>query len=201
MKVQIATTCLKAAYRLGGLILFLGIISCSTTTPLNGEKLDPLTGVTVTYASTPLVLYRENAATAAFARSYVNVGPIQVNRSGTYRYYLWVGIWNTMQVADQAEHRDGFESIVIFADGEPLSLEIAGWTPEAIGVSEPTYVKPVASAVDAYYQVTADQIRLLAEARDIRLQSSGRPDKEFIPWDAQKSARDSLEEFMLVALL
>jgi hypothetical protein len=177
------------------------LVGCSATTPINGEKLDPLTGVTVTYVGTPLVLYRENAATAAFARNYVNLGPIQVNRSGSYRYYLWLGIWNTMQRPDLSGHRDGFESIVIFADGEPLALESAGWTPGAIGISEPVYLKPVASAADAYYQVTADQIRLIAEASDIRLQSSGPRAKEFSLWDAQTSAKESLAKFMLAALL
>lgn len=50
--------------------------------------------------------------------------------------------------------RDGFETIVIFADGEPLPLEVAGWTVAAIGASEPVNLKPVASAADAYYYVS-----------------------------------------------
>jgi hypothetical protein len=136
-------------------MLMLSLLSgCSTTAPTNVEKLDPLTGVTVTHVNTPLVLYRDSAATAAYARNFVNLAPIQVNRSGIHRYYLWVGIWNTMQVADFSGHRDGFDSIIIFADGEPLILEVSGWTPDAIGVSEPVYIKPVASTADAYYQVT-----------------------------------------------
>ncbi len=196
-----AITYIKSASRLGGLLLLIGLTGCGTSAPISGEKLDPLTGVTVTFVKPPLILYRDNSSKAAYARNYVNMGPIQVNRSGIYRYYLWVGIWNTMQVADMTEHRDGFESILIFADGEPLSLQLAGWTPEAIGVSEPTYLKPVASAADAYYQVTADQIRLIAEASDIRLQSGGRLAKEFKLWDAQKSAKDSLTEFLLLATL
>jgi hypothetical protein len=164
------------------------------------EKLDRTTGVTVTFVNTPLVLYRENPALAAYARSYAHVGPIQINRSGTYRYYLWVGSWATMQRSDILEHRDGFESIVIFADGEPLSLELSGWTPDAIGTSEPAYLKPVASSTDAYYQVTVDQIRLIAGATDIRLQTSGSFPREFGLWDEQRSAKDGLAEFLLLAL-
>jgi len=101
-----------------------------------------------------------------------------------------------MQTADLSEHRDGFESIILFADGEALLLELSGWTPEAIGTSEPVYLKPVASAADAYYRVTADQIRLIAESRDIRLRTTGSSPKDFELWDDQKSARNDLTEFL-----
>jgi hypothetical protein len=172
------------------------LVGCASSAPTVSEKLDLVTGVTVTFANTPLVLYRETPAQAAYARNYVDLGPIQVNRGGFYRYYLWLGIWSTMQTADLSGQRDGFESIIIFADGEPLTLDIAGWTPESIGASEPTYLKPVASAADAYYEVTIDQIRLIATARDIRIRVTGSSPREFELWDEQKSARASLAEFM-----
>jgi len=92
--------------------------------------------------------------------------------------------------------RNGFESIVIFADGEPLPLEIAGWTAAAIGASEPVYLKPVASAADAYYEVTFDQLRLIAEAKDVRLHSAGPRTESYEPWDDQRSARAGLIEFL-----
>ena len=163
----------QSACRGAAIFFLLGLISCGTSPSISNEKLDPLTGVTVTFVEAPLILYRENWAKAAYARNLVNMGPIQVNRAGNRRYYLWVGIWSTMRVAEISEHRNAFESILIFADGEPLSLNVNGWTPDSIGLSEPAYIKPVASAVDAYYEVTADQIRLIAEATDLRLQSSG----------------------------
>ena len=181
---------------LAGLIVSMTVLGCASTSPTISDKLDPLTGVTVTFSKTPLVMYRENPSQAAYARNYVHLGPIQVNRSGSYHYYLWIGIWNTMQAADLSKHRDGFESVVLFADGEPLLLELSGWTPAAIGTSEPVYLKPVASSADAYYQVTADQIRLIAESREIRLRTTGSSPKEFELWDDQKSARSDLTEFL-----
>ena len=182
--------------QLTGLIVAMTVVGCASTSPTINDNLDPLTGVTVTFSRTPLVMYRENPSQAAYARNYVHLGPIQVNRSGSYQYYLWIGIWNTMQTADLSEHRDGFESIVLFADGEPLLLELSGWTQEAIGTSERVYLKPVASSADAYYQVTADQIRLIAQSRDIRLRTTGSSPKDFELWDDQKSARNDLTEFL-----
>jgi len=178
------------------LILLLLSVACATNESTLVETLDENTGVTVTTSHTPMVFSRETPGYGARARNYVNMGVIEVNRIGAYEYYLWLGIWNTDQVASVGERRDGFESIVIFADGEPLSLELIGWTPDAIGTSEPAYLKPVAQSVDAYYLVTLDQIRMIADAADIRLRATGILPKEFLPWDEQRAARTDLQMFL-----
>lgn len=172
------------------------IAGCASTLPIVREKLDPLTGVTVTFSNTPLIMYRDDSGRAAFARNYIHMGPVQVNRSGSYQYYLWLGAWNTMQSVGPTDHRESLESIVLFVDGEPMSLDLVGWTPEAIGVSEPVYLKPVASSVDAYYRVTADQIRLIAQSTDLTLRTSGANSREFSPWDNQQLARSELLDFL-----
>lgn len=171
-------------------------VACASNASLVGEWLDPETGMTVNFAETPLVLYRDNPGRAAYARNFVNIAPLRINRSGTYRYYLWLGIWHTIAPDDTAGHRDGFESIAVFADGEPLLLEISGWTPDTLGISAPVYTKPVASAVDAYYEVTSDQIRLIAAADEIRLRTTGAISRSYETWDSQTSARHSLERFV-----
>jgi hypothetical protein len=172
------------------------LCGCSSSTAFVADKFDPVTAVTITYSPTPMVFYRDESGRAAYARDYVHMGPVEVNRSGSFRYYIWLGIWNTMQDATTANSRDGFESVVIFADGEPLPLEISGWTPAAIGASEPVYVKPVASAADAYYEITVDQLRIIAEAKDIRLQSIGPQRRFYEPWDDLAGAKASLTEFL-----
>ncbi len=172
------------------------LVGCSSSVGLVRTKLDPVTAVTITYSQFPMVYYREVSGRAAFARDYVYMAPLEVNRSGNYRYYLWLGIWNTMGDAPLGSSRDGFESIVLFADGEPLPLEIAGWTAVAIGASEPIYLKPVASTTDAYYEVTLDQLRYISEAKDLRLRSTGPRPFSFEPWDNQNSGRTSLSEFV-----
>ena len=174
---------------------------CVSTTTLVEEKLDLGTGVTVTHTTAPIVLDRDNSAYAAHARDYVYLGPVEINRMGEYSYYLWLGIWSTISDADRSYQRDGFESITLYADGEPLQLELLGWTLESIGVSEPVYVKPVASAADAYYRVTMDQIRLLANAQEIELHAGTAPVRVYLMWDRQGSAHASLREFLDRGLL
>ncbi len=169
---------------------------CVSTTTLVEERLDLGTGVTVTHATAPIMLYRDNSAYAAHARDYVYLGPVEINRMGEYSYYLWFGIWSTISDADRSYRRDGFESITVYVDGEPLQLELVGWTLESIGVSEPVYIKPVASAADAYYRVTIDQIRLIANARDIEVHTGTSPARVYLMWDRQGSAHAALREFL-----
>jgi hypothetical protein len=178
------------------IIMALPAAGCVSTSVLVEEKLDMGTGVTVTHATAPIVLYRDNSAYAAHARDYVYLGPVEINQMGSYSYYLWLGIWSTVSDAERSYERDGFESITLFVDGEPLQLELVGWTLESIGVSEPVYVKPVASAADAYYRVTIDQIRLIANAREIELHAGTTPVKVYLMWDRQGSAHASMREFV-----
>lgn len=172
------------------------LAGCASSSPTVGEKLDPVTSATMTFSSTPLILYRDDPARAANAKNFVSLGPLEVNRSGQYQYFLWLGIWNTNQTVSVDARRAGFDSIVIFADGEPLQLELSGWTPESIGASEHVYPKPVASALDAYYQLTADQIRLIVQARDVQLLSTGFSPRTFEPWDDQAAARASFQQLL-----
>jgi len=177
-------------------MFLLTLVACGNQQGIIDNKLDPVTAVTITYSRTPMVFYRDDSGKAAFARNYLHLGPLEVNRMGSYHYYLWLGIWNNMQNAVAGEARDGFESIVIYADGEPLALELSGWTPAAIGATEAVYVRPVASAADAYYEVTVDHLRLIAASKNVRIQATGADARSYELWDEQKAAKQSLVEFL-----
>lgn len=179
------------------LLAALAILSaCAGSGPLVTDQLDPLTGVTVTRAVKPLVLYRDRSAQSAFGRDYVYLGPLEINNMGERRYYFWFGIWSTSDSVDRSTILDQFESIVIYADGEPLSLQLAGTTLGSIGVSEPVYVKPTASATDAFYAVTIDQIRVVAESRDLELRVGNFKPVQYIPWDTAESGTVGFREFV-----
>jgi hypothetical protein len=178
-------------------LLLAGLATaCGSSTPLLEESLDYGTGITFTRATAPIVLYHDNSGHAAYARDYVYVGPIEVNRMGSYSYYLWLGIWSTLDDASRWTQRDGFESVVLYADGEPLQLEVAGWSADTIGASRPVFVRPVASAADAYYTVTVDQIRMIAEARDLVLQTSSAPMKQYHRWREEDAGAVAMRQFV-----
>ena len=194
--MRISESSLTCRSSVPGLTLLFVVSSCGISAPLIQDTLDPVTGVTITHARVPLVFYRDSSSRAAHARDFINMGPIQVNRMGQHRYFLWLGVWNTMQDRHLPEMLDGFESIIVFADGEPLPLTVAGWTPDAIGASESAYVKPTASSAEAYYEVTIDQLRVIAESNDIRIRTTALLPASYEPWDDQRSARISLNAFI-----
>jgi len=177
-------------------VVALLLAACAGGNAYTAHKLDAITGVTITYSQTPMVFYRDDSGKAAHARNFVHMAPLEVNRMGEFRYYLWLGVWDTLQDINAGQTRDGFDSVVIFANGEPLALDLAGWTASAIGASEHVYVRPVASAADAYYEVTVDQLRLIAASDDLRIQSTGPGARSYEMWDQQKSAKQSLREFL-----
>lgn len=182
--------------RLVTISVLLLLYACAGNEARTVNILDSVTGVTITYSEAPMVFYRDDSGKAAHARNFVHLAPIEINRMGDFRYFLWLGIWNTLQDADPGDALDGFESIVIFADGEPLSLDLSGWTASAIGASEPIYIKPVSSATDAYYEVTIDHLRVIAGATDLRIQSTGPRQRSYELWDSQTAAKASLQEFL-----
>lgn len=175
---------------------WLLLAACSSTTPLVEETLDSTTGVTVLRATPPVIFFRDTSYRAANARDFVYLGPIEVNRMGRFDYFIWLGIWSTLDDIYAESNRDGFESITLFADGEPMMLDATGWTLDAIGVSDPIYVAPVAAAADVYYRVTMDQIRLLAEARDIEIVTTSARVRRYLPWDESASSRAGLRAFV-----
>lgn len=177
------------------LLAVAAVTGCGGSAAFVAEKLDPVTSVTIRYSGHRLVFFRSVAGRAASARDYVDLAPIESNRSGDRRYYLWLGIW-TVDHDTAASVRDEFGSVVILADNESIELAVSGWTAQTIGASEPVYKKPVASAVDAYYEVTIEQLRQLAAAADLRLRSADEESRTFEPWDDQARGKVALLEFL-----
>ena len=172
------------------------LVACSHTTPQVEETLDSATGVTVMRATPPVIFFRDTSHRAANARDFVYLGPIEVNRMGRFDYFIWLGIWSTLDDIYAESPSAGFESITLFADGEPMTLDATGWTLDAIGASEPIYVAPVSSATDVYYRVTMDQIRVLVQARDLEIVTTSARPRRYLPWDESTSSRAGLRAFM-----
>ena len=185
----------RRRFRLSVAAVCMGFVLMACAAQPTGELswLDPQTGVTVTRSAEYIVFARDNSAMAAYARDFAYLGPVGVNRSGRHEYFLWVGLWGSMR-ADLTAVRDAFESITIIADGEPMPLEVVGWIPGSIGISRPAYPHPVAAGADAYYAVTIDQIRLIAEAATLEIRTGG-SGSAYLPW--QTPDRDSFRRFLV----
>ncbi|MBT8101499.1 MAG: hypothetical protein KJO95_00935 [Gammaproteobacteria bacterium] len=183
----------KSSFTMALIIVLMS--ACASNSELVLSKLDPKTSVTINYDKSPFIFFRSLSPTQADAKEYVYVGPLEVNRSGDYRYYLWVATWSTMDNAQAVRRRDRFESIEVVADGAPLALKTSGASLETIGASEPVYPKPVGWATENYYDVTLAQLRVIAESTELQLQFTA-TGETYLPWDDQESSMNGLREFL-----
>jgi len=176
-------------------IAALAILSaCAAGQPPVVDYLDELTAVTITYSRTPFIMSVDTHSDVA--RDFVQIGAIEVNRMGTRQYYLWLGISEVKYTESAYRHPRGFESIVFIVGGEEFQLDVRGWTQEAIGASEPVYEKLFRNTVDAYYEVTLEQIQLLTDVDGIKFRTIGPAPKEYVSWYKSIIAKDDLTEFL-----
>jgi len=178
------------------LIFLVALSACAAGQAPVVERLDELTAVTYTHTRTPLILSPDTPLDRENERDYVQVGAIEVNRMGVLNYYLWLGISDIQHVESAGTQHDGFESIVLVLGDQKYSVDIRGWTQDAIGLSEPVYRKLFSTSVDAYYEVTLEHIRLLADVDNIKLLSTGSAPEEFVSWYRQTTAKEELGEFL-----
>jgi hypothetical protein len=162
--------------------------------------MDELTAVTITYNRTPIVLSADALFSPRGRRAYVEIGAIEVNRMGTLRYFLWLGISMVEDTESDDTHPTGFESIVFIAGDEKFQLDVLGWTHAAISTSERIYKRLFSNSVDAYYEITLDQIQLLSEADGLKFRTSGSVPKEFVLWYRPITAKDDLAQFLRTVL-
>lgn len=154
--------------------------------------------MTITNSRTPIITSPDVPFVREATRDYVRIGVIEINRMGSLEYFLWLGISEFEHTGSAGSHPVAFESIDLAIGGETLTLDVHGWSPQAIGASEPVYKKLFSTSVDAYYRVTIDQIRLLAAAQEFELHTTGPAPRKFVPWYKQSMARDDLAEFLRV---
>lgn len=181
---------------LGALAALIFLHACAAGQPTVIEKLDESTAVTYTHSRSALILSPDIPLDREKTRDYVQIGPIEVNRMGALRYYLWLGISDVGNLQSAAADHAGFEKIFLMLGDQEIALEVLGWTPSAIGVSEPVYKKLFPTSVDAFYEVTLAQIRRMSDVGTVTLRTTGAAPKEFVSWYKQTTAKEDLAEFL-----
>ena len=165
---------------------YMSITACSMSMPMpmpmpmfQKEKsvlhqyFDESSGANITSLKEPLVFYKEYPWLSSNTRDYVYLGPIEINRSGSRNYLLWLGIWSTIDRlrAPSRFARNDFQTVYLLADNEPMELNIRAWSGEELGMAEAPYPPPVNGTLNGFYTVTMDQIRKLGQAESIVIQS------------------------------
>lgn len=141
-----------------------GVAACAPQAPLN-SRLDA-SGITVVTLADAVIVARPVAEIAVAARDYAYLGPIEVNRMGERRYFLWVGLASTIDRDLVNATPEAPRQLVFVADGQPMMLELAGWD---IAFDVPPYATGAPLYATLSARTTLDQIRRIAAATSVEV--------------------------------
>ena len=153
------------------LIAALLLASCGTGAP--GRRatgyLDEKTGTTITYVEQPISLFSDDPARAANARDYIYAAPLSVNQAGKRSWWLWLGLWSTIDRGAAAgdDQRPDIAAIQLLVDGEPMELDIGTRADSIPGLGRLPYTTPVATARNILLPLTGSQVTRLSRGASI----------------------------------
>ena len=152
----------------------MALASCGTveTGPRATEYLDEATGATITRVEAPFTFYSDDPSRAANARDYLDAAPLAVNQAGRYSWWLWLGVWSTIdrgasggdaQLADIA-------AIQLIIDGEPMELDMHART-DRIPDGGPLPYTATVPARNILLPLTGSQVARLGRAASISMRT------------------------------
>lgn len=188
---------MSSSARASAALVVLLLVSATATGrgELLRQHLDERTALVLTGLQRPLILHKDEPGLAANARDYIQLGPLEINRQGELRYYLWMSIWSTIDRAGDLRWRQGFEVVHVFADGEPVDVELSAWNLARERAEVSFYEKPVHGAVDAFYPVTLDQLRRIAAATEVYAVAGPQSRDRYQAWEWSPSALRAFVEY------
>lgn len=155
------------------------------------QYVDEMTGVTVRAMTHPVTFYIDNPSLAVNARDFASLAAIETNRGGQYSYYLWVGLWSTIdrRFGSQAEFRPTADWLLLDGDDHQLELPMFSDDSMLVGISDRLFAVGDPNTVEAYYKVTADDLRLIASADVLTLSVGAERDKtrRYSLWEQDKA--------------
>jgi hypothetical protein len=194
-----ASAARRAAAVLAGAVL----AACAAGSPdrAASEYLEEATGTTITQVAVPLILFRDDPTLAANVRDYVYAAPLAVNRGGQRSYWMWLGLWSTIDRGVSGGDIDDGDvtGVQLLLDGEPVELDVSARLGEVPGVRRVPYSAPVSSARNLFVPLTASQVARLGRARTVAIRTgfTGQPARLWQPWTVDGSG---LKEFAELAL-
>jgi hypothetical protein len=164
------------------------VASCGTAEPGRraAEYLDDATGATITRVEQPFVLFSDDQARAANAHDYISAAPLAVNQSGRRSWWLWLGLWSTIDrgVSVGDARLADVAAIQLIVDGEPMELDLGARLDRIPGVTSMPYAAPVATARTLVLPLTGSQVTRLSRGTSIliRTELAGEAALLWQPW-------------------
>ncbi|MDP9090772.1 MAG: hypothetical protein M3O26_18805 [Pseudomonadota bacterium] len=173
--------------------LLLG--ACSSTPPAPGHEIfDEQTGNTLTVVSKPIVFARERTDVAAHARDYATLVAVEVDHSGTFKNYLLLHRWSTVDTRMSPPPGPEAGEMRLLGEGRELKLQPLDSLPISVTSGRELYLPRHGAAVTRAFAVDGDILRFIAASRTLILQMPKESlDAPFQIWD---DGRGALLEFL-----
>ena len=170
--------------KIGQPLIIISLVVASTLTgcgvePTREELFEEQIGLTWATMNEPIVLARNVPGFAVATRDYLYVGPVETNRLGTREHYLWIGAASTVDRELRGNTRPEAYSLLIVADGAPVTLNLEPWNP---GFNTEPYQSPVATTHHWGARVSMNQIQKIAQATTVEIRLASQSD-ELAPYE------------------
>ena len=156
------------------LFLLLALAGCASQ-PTVKQWLDPVSSVTITAQTEPLVLIRASPAPTSNERDYAQLTAIEVNRMGDRKLYLVAILWTTADVASnqQSGFEDAFSKIDVQVGDRTVALTRHAGQISELGIGEPALPLPIPGSRHIYYPVERNDLRAISQSNSVQLTARG----------------------------
>jgi hypothetical protein len=178
------------------LLLSLALAGCASQ-PTVKQWLDPVSSVTITAQTEPLVLIRAAPAPSANERDYAQLAAIEVNRMGERKLYLVAILWTTADLSSNqgSSFEDSFAKIEVQLSDRTVALTRHDGEISELGIGDPALPLPIPGSRHIYFPVERNDLRALSQSSSVQLTARGVPDAPR-RYEEFADGRQSLSDFL-----
>lgn len=178
------------------LFLLLALTGCASQ-PTVKSWLDPVSSVTITAQTEPLVLARAAPAPTANERDYAQLAAIEVNRMGDRRLYLVAILWTTGDLSSdqRASFEDSFAQVEVQLGDRTVALTRHPGEIAELGIGQPALPLPIPGSRYMYFPVERADLRAISQSNSVQLITRGVPDAPR-RYEEFTDGRQSLSDFL-----
>ena len=176
-------------------LMVQALCACSGTPSAPGREIfDERTGNTLTVVSKPIVFARDRNDVAAYARDYATLVAVEVDHSGTFKDYLLLYRWSTVdsRMLSRPQYNEG--AMRLLSEGRELNLQPLESLPVNLDSGGDLYVPHHGAPLTRAYAIDLATLRFIAASRTLILQMPQESlDTPFTIWE---DGRPALNQFV-----
>lgn len=174
--------------------MLLALAGCAAQ-PTVKSWLDPVSSVTITAQTEPLVLVRAEPVPTFNERDYAQLAAIEVNRMGERRLYLVAILWTTGDLAPAQNVESSFSQIDVQLGDRTVALSRHTGEVSELGIGQPALPLPIPGSRHIYFPVERNDLRAISQSKSIQLTARGVPDSPR-RYEEFTDGRQSLSDFL-----